>query len=135
MRSFWRRGLNRETADPTPRRVGEAEPRAEAERLRWERDQALARVARLERRRGRPALAAVGATIVVVALLSLGVLALAVSRGSFAAGGAEVDQQVATATAPARDLAADAAARSGEALRHAGENLEAQGRQLQSGQS
>lgn len=110
-------------------------PHVDAERMRWERDQALKRVARLEGRRGRPALAAIGATFVVVALLSLGALVLAINNGSFAAGGAEIDQQVATATAPAREMAADAAQRSGEALRRAGEDLQAQGRQLQSDES
>jgi hypothetical protein len=110
--------------------AADAAYRSDAERMRWERDQALSRAARLEHRRGRPAVAAIGATLVVTALLSLGLLVLALSHGSFAAGGAEIDRQVASATAPARDLAADAAERSGEALRRAGEDLKAEGREL-----
>jgi hypothetical protein len=106
-------------------------PSAEAERLRWERDQALARAARLERRRGRPVLAAVGAALLTAAAVTVGVLAVAASQGSFTAGGAAIDRQVATATAPARDFAAGAAERSGQALRQAGEDLQAEGRRLQ----
>jgi hypothetical protein len=72
---------------------------------------------------------------VTAALVTVGVLGLAATLGSFAAGGATLDRQVATATAPARDLAAGAAERSGQALRQAGEDLQAEGRRLQGSES
>jgi hypothetical protein len=129
MRRFWRSGASEPAVEAELPASGELP--GEAERLRWERDQALARAERLHRRRGRPVLAALGAALLTAAVVAVGVMGLAISRGSFAAGGAEIDQQVATATAPAKELAADAAARSGEALRQAGENLQAEGRRLQ----
>ena len=105
--------------------------RAEAERLRWERDQALERVAGLERSRRGGGLAALGVGLAVALIIGLAGAGLAKTAGSFAAGGAVVDAQLAQTTQPARQAAADAAQRSGQAVEQAGQSIEAQGRKLQ----
>lgn len=104
--------------------------RAEAERLRWERDQALERVGKLERRRGGGA-AGFGVGLLVAAVIVAAGAGLAMREGSFAAGGAVVDAKLTQATEPARTAAADAAQRSGQAVEQAGQSIEAQGRKLQ----
>ena len=113
-----------ETADPVALR-------AEAERLRWERDQALERVDRLEHRRRGGGLSALGVGLAVALIICAAGAGLAMREGSFAAGGAVVDAKLALATQPARSAAVDATQRSGAAVEQAGQSIEAQGRKLQ----
>jgi hypothetical protein len=72
------------------------------------------------------------ATAFVVLVAALGVvwLALAAREGSFAAGGAVVDQKVAEVTAPARVAINQTADRTGAAVQNAGQALETQGEKL-----
>jgi len=102
----------------------------EVERLRWERDQALQRADRLERARRRGRLQGLGLLLVLIAVVGAAGIFLAVRQGSFASGGAVIDQKLAEAAQPARDAAAVAAERSGAAVERAGRNLEAQGQKL-----
>jgi hypothetical protein len=72
------------------------------------------------------------ATVFVVLVAALGVvwLALAAREGSFAAGGAVVDQKVAAVTAPARVAVNETVDRTGAAVQNAGQALENQGEKL-----
>lgn len=72
------------------------------------------------------------ATAFVVLVAALGVvwLALAAREGSFAAGGAVVDQKVAEVTQPARVAINQTADRTGAAVQNAGQALENQGERL-----
>jgi hypothetical protein len=72
----------------------------------------------------------VGALVVVVAALGILWVALAAREGSFAAGGALVDQKVAEVTQPARVAATEAVDRTGAAVENAGQALESQGQRL-----
>lgn len=72
----------------------------------------------------------VGLLVVVVAAVGVLWLALAAREGSFAGGGAVVDQKVAQVTEPARVAAADAVDRTGAAVSNAGQALEAQGERI-----
>ena len=71
-------------------------------------------------------------TVFVVLVAALGVvwLALAAREGSFAAGGAVVDQKVAEVTQPARVAINQTADRTGAAVQNAGQALESQGERL-----
>jgi len=72
------------------------------------------------------------ATAFVVLVAALGVvwLALAAREGSFAAGGAVVDQKVAEVTTPARVAVNETVDRTGAAVQNAGQALENQGERL-----
>ena len=72
----------------------------------------------------------VTAFVVLVAALGVVWLALAAREGSFAAGGAVVDQKVAEVTAPARVAINETADRTGAAVQNAGQVLENQGEKL-----
>lgn len=84
--------------------------------------------ARTRRRRGGFGFA--GVVVVLVAALGVLWLALAAREGSFAGGGAVVDQKVAEVTEPARVAAADAVDRTGAAVAGAGQALESQGERI-----
>ena len=90
------------------------------------RDQHRAETVR--RRRGGFGMA--GLVIVIVAALGVLWLALAAREGSFAAGGAVVDNKLAAATEPARVAINEAADKTGAAVQNAGQKLEAQGERL-----
>lgn len=82
---------------------------------------------RRHRRRG---LGLAGLIVVLVAVLGALWMALAAREGSFAAGGAVVDQKLAQVTEPARLAANRAADRTGQAVEQAGQKLEAQGERI-----
>jgi hypothetical protein len=84
-----------------------------------------------ERPRRRGGFGLLGLVVVLVAALGVVWLALAVREGSFAAGGAVVDQKVASVTQPAVDAANRAVDRTGQAVENAGQALENQGQRLQ----
>jgi hypothetical protein len=88
------------------------------------------REAREERPRRRGGFGLVGLLVVLVAALGVVWLALAAREGSFAAGGAVVDQKIAAVTEPARDAATRAVDRTGQAVENAGQALENQGQRL-----
>ena len=68
--------------------------------------------------------------IVLVAAIGIVWLVLAAREGSFAAGGAVVDQKVSQVTAPARAAASQAVDRTGAAVQNAGQALENQGERI-----
>lgn len=72
----------------------------------------------------------VGLFVVVVAAVGVLWIVLAAREGSFAAGGAVVDQKLAQVTSPARVAVNQAADRTGAAVQNAGQTLEAQGERL-----
>ena len=72
----------------------------------------------------------VGMAVTLVAVLGVLWLALAAREGSFAAGGAVVDQKIAAATQPAKVAAAQAVDRTGQAVQNAGQALETQGQKI-----
>jgi hypothetical protein len=84
--------------------------------------------ARTHRRRGGFGL--VGVLVVLVAALGVLWLILAAREGSFARGGAVVDQKVAEVTSPARTAATEAVDRTGAAVQNAGQALESQGARI-----
>ena len=84
--------------------------------------------ARAHRRRGGVGLVSV--LVVLVAALGVLWLILAAREGSFAGGGAVVDQKVAEVTAPARVAANEAVDRTGAAVQNAGQTLESQGERI-----
>jgi hypothetical protein len=79
------------------------------------------REARHRRRRGHPM---IGLLLALVAVAGAAMLALAVREGSFARGGQVVDQNLSAAAGQAQNAGADAIARTGEAIHHAGASLE-----------
>jgi hypothetical protein len=115
----------RETAAGEPRVVHEV-PAREAYKA-GRRDQHRAETRGGRRRHG---FGMAGLIIVVVAALGVLWLALAAREGSFAAGGAVVDQKLAEAAEPARVAISQAADRTGTAVQTAGQKLEAQGERL-----
>jgi hypothetical protein len=73
----------------------------------------------------------VGFLVVLVAAIGVVWVVLAAREGSFAAGGAVVDQKLAEVTSPARVAATQAVDRTGQAVKNAGQTLEAQGERIQ----
>lgn len=94
------------------------------------RDQKLEDRANARARRRRGGLGLVSVIVVLVAALGVLWLALAAREGSFAAGGAVVDQKVAEVTSPARVAANQAADRTGAAVENAGEAIASQGERI-----
>lgn len=82
---------------------------------------------RPRRRRGFPVISLL---VVLVAAIGIVWLVLAAREGSFAAGGAVVDQKVAQVTEPARVAASQAVDRTGAAVQNAGQALENQGERI-----
>ena len=85
---------------------------------------------KVEKRRKRGGFGWATAFVVLVAALGVVWLALSAREGSFAAGGAVVDQKVAAVTAPARVAVNNAADRTGAAVQNAGQALENQGERI-----
>lgn len=83
-----------------------------------------------ERRAHRGGFGLIGLVVVIVAALGVLWIVLAAREGSFAAGGALVDQKIAQATAPAREAANQAADRTGKALENVGQSVEEQGERI-----
>jgi hypothetical protein len=96
-----------------------------AEQLRIDRERVEAR-----RRRRSPGLGVLGFLIILLALAGGGYLTLAAREGSFTAGGAAVDRQVAAVTTPAREATQEALDRTGASLEQAGQAVETQGKKL-----
>jgi hypothetical protein len=123
-----------ETGDP-PRAPAAADARRDAydrgrrDGRHAERDdRAARREAERERRRHRHGgMGMFGVLVALVAVLGVLWLVLAARHGSFAAGGAVVDQKIAEVTSPARQAADRALDRTGQAVQRAGRNLEDQG--------
>lgn len=94
-------------------------------------DQKLADAPKIERKKRRHGgLGLLGLLIIALAVAGGGYLTLAAREGSFAAGGAAVDRQVAAVTAPARNAAAQTLDRTGYAVQQAGQTVEEQGKKL-----
>ena len=112
----------RERANPTfgSRRTIAGDPRREAARHE---------PPRIEKRR-RGGFGIVGLVVVLVAALGVMWVVLAAREGSFAAGGAVVDQKLAQVAHPARVAVNQAADRTGAAVQNAGATLEAQGERI-----
>jgi len=83
---------------------------------------------RAARRRG--GLGLVGVLVAVVAILGALWVFLAVREGSFAAGGAVVDEKIAEVAAPAKQAANEAVDRTGQAVQNAGQAIESKGERL-----
>ena len=71
-----------------------------------------------------------GLLLIVLAVAGGGYLTLSAREGSFAAGGAVIDRQVAAVTNPARDAAIATVDRTGAAVEQAGESVAAQGKKI-----
>ena len=82
------------------------------------------------KRRHRGGLGLLGLLIFALAVAGGGYLTLAAREGSFAAGGAAVDRQVAAVTNPAREAAVEAVDRTGYAVQQAGQTVEEQGKKI-----
>jgi hypothetical protein len=85
---------------------------------------------RPERTRRRRGFGMIGLAVTLVAVLGALWLVLAAREGSFAAGGALVDQKLAEVTSPARVAATQAVDRTGAAVQSAGQALETQGQKI-----
>lgn len=85
---------------------------------------------RADRARRRRGFGLAGLLVVVIAAVGVLWLVLAAREGSFAAGGAVVDQKLAEVTNPARVAANQAVDRTGAAVQNAGQTLETQGERL-----
>jgi hypothetical protein len=82
------------------------------------------------RPRRRAGFGLVGIFVVLIAAVGVLWMVLAAREGSFAAGGAVVDQKLAEVTNPARVAVNQAADRTGAAVQNAGQSLEAKGEAL-----
>jgi hypothetical protein len=85
---------------------------------------------RVERPRRRGGFGLVGLLVVLVAALGVVWITLAAREGSFAQGGAVVDEKLAEVTQPARVAATEAVDRTGQAVQNAGQALENQGERI-----
>ena len=127
------------------RRPGESVEAFEARRAAYERDRAARPPVvdpakayadgrrdqhRIEKQRRRGGFGFATVFVVLVAALGVVWLALSAREGSFAAGGAVVDQKVAEVTAPARVAVNETVDRTGVAVQNAGQALENQGERL-----
>jgi hypothetical protein len=81
-------------------------------------------------RRRRRGFGLVGMAVALVAVLGVLWLVLAAREGSFAGGGAVVDQKIAEVTSPARAAANQAVDRTGAAVQNAGQAIETQGQKI-----
>ncbi len=114
------------------RQDGHADERARDKRVRDEHvreEQVRARRAERPRRRG-GGLGFAGVIVALVAVLGVLWLVLAARHGSFAAGGAVVDQKIAEVTSPAKVAADQAIDRTGQAVQNAGQALQSQGQRI-----
>jgi hypothetical protein len=94
-------------------------------------DQRAADAPKIERKKRRHGgLGLLGLLIIALAVAGGGYLTLAAREGSFAAGGAAIDRQVAAVTTPARDVAVEAVDRTGYTVERAGQTVEEQGKKL-----
>ena len=84
----------------------------------------------VEARRRRGGFGLVSALLVVAAVLGVTWMVLAYQAGSFAGGGAVVDQKVAAVTEPAKQAAVNAIDRTGEAVESVGQKVEEQGSKI-----
>lgn len=76
--------------------------------------------ARRPRRHGSPMMTLV---VLLAAAAGIGAIYLGVQQGSFGRGGQVVDQKIQAVTQPASQATRDAAAKAGDALENAGQNL------------
>jgi len=94
-------------------------------------DQRIADAPKIERKkRPNAGLGVLGFLIIALAVAGGGYLTLAARQGSFAAGGAVIDRQLAAMTSPARNAASETLDRTGYAVQQAGQTVEAQGKKL-----
>jgi hypothetical protein len=112
-----RREGRRDTHDLRAERAAE---RREADREREARRREHAR-------RHRGGLGLFGVMVALVAVIGVLWLVLAARQGSFAGGGAVVDQKIAQVTTPARQAVNNTVDRTGQAVQNAGKALEDQG--------
>ncbi|HTK33666.1 MAG TPA: hypothetical protein VL358_00080 [Caulobacteraceae bacterium] len=82
------------------------------------------------RSRRRHGFGMVGLAVTLVAVLGVLWMVLAAREGSFAGGGAVVDQKIAEVTAPAKVAASQAVDRTGQAVQNAGQAIEHQGEKI-----
>lgn len=109
-------------------REAEAADKARREAYKTGRHDAAVAAKTAQKRRGHPVLATL---VVLVALVGALWVALAVREGSFTGAGQVVDTTLAEVTVPARDVARNAADRSGAAVTNAGQVIAQQGQAIE----